>query len=251
MRLSAPSGPRPTSIGRGQGRTLPQSPAGQTGSRNNPLVLSVHKSIPDCLDPWFDTSSSYWPLEEHHYAEVHAVCMSIQTEDPALWSGVFSSSARAVVLSEYRGHCLNYHEDSHSLTQCRHPFRNLSGILKPDLGTLGDDGEAFLRSQERMIRHRRENNSRSNKHNQTKRRRRSGHSRGQHHGQGLQNRQGGDYDTHAERGHQQSNSNHHGGGSTSRASSTPAPASGVRYGASHDPGGNPNGRQPGIFRAGN
>ena len=44
-------GPRPASNGRGQGRTLPQSSAWKTGSRNNPLVMNVHKSIPDCLDP--------------------------------------------------------------------------------------------------------------------------------------------------------------------------------------------------------
>jgi len=195
------------------------------------------------------TASNCWPLEEHHYAEVHAVCMSIQTEDPPLWSGLLSSSARAAALSENRGRCLNCHEDKHSLRQCRHPFLNLSGILNPDLGTLGDDGEAFRRWQERMIRHRRENNSRPNKYNQKKHRRRPGPSRGQHHGQGQQHRQGDGYNTHAARGHQQSHPGHH-GGSTAPASSAPAPVSGVRYGASHTSGGNPNGRQPGTFRTG-
>ena len=66
--------------------------------------MNVNKSIPDCLDPWLRTSSDYWPLDEHHYIEVHAVCMSIRTEDPTLWSGLFSSSARAAALGETRGH---------------------------------------------------------------------------------------------------------------------------------------------------
>ena len=74
VRLSAPSGPRPAGNGRGQGRTPSQSPAWQTGSRNNPVVVNVSKSILDCTVPWLDTSPNYWPLDEHHYAEVLAVC---------------------------------------------------------------------------------------------------------------------------------------------------------------------------------
>ena len=205
VRSSAPSRPRPASNGPGQGRTLPQSPAWQTGSHNNKLVMNVNKSTPD---PWLDASSNCWVPEEHHYAEVHAVCVSVQTDDPPLWSGLLSSPVRAADLSENRGHCLNLHEDSHSLRQCRHPFRNPSNILDPDLGTLVNDGEAFRRWQERMIGHRRENNSRSNTHNQKEHKRRFGHLRGQHHPQVQQNRQSDDYDAHAERGHQQSNSGH-------------------------------------------
>ena len=34
------------------------------GSRNNSLAMNVNKSIPDCLDPWLDTSSNCWPLDE-------------------------------------------------------------------------------------------------------------------------------------------------------------------------------------------
>ena len=85
---------------RGQGRTLPQLPSWQTGSRNNPLELNVNVYIPDCLDSWLDTSSNCRPLEEHQYAEVHAVYTSIQTEDFPLWSGLNSSSARTAALSE-------------------------------------------------------------------------------------------------------------------------------------------------------
>ena len=51
-----------------------------------------------------------------------------------------------------------------------------------------------------------------------------------------------DYNTRAKQEYQQSNSDHHGGGPTTTASSPPAPASGIRYGALHNPGENPNGR---------
>ena len=85
-------------------------------------------------------------------------------------TSLLSWSARAAVRSENRGNCLMCHEDTHSLIQCRHPFRNRSGIfLNPDLGTLGDDDEAYRRWQERMIRPRRKNrSSRSNKQNNPK-----------------------------------------------------------------------------------
>ena len=112
--------------------------------------MNVTKSIPDCLDPWLDTFSNCWSLEEHHYADVHAVCMNTQIQNPPLCSGILSSSARAATVSENQGNCLNCHETSHSLRQCRHPFRNLSGVLNPDLGTVGDDGETFCRWQELM-----------------------------------------------------------------------------------------------------
>ena len=126
-----------------RGWTLLQLPACKTGSRNHPLVRDVNQSIPDCLVLWLDTSFNCWPLGKHHYSEIHAVCMSIQTEGPPLWSGLLSSPARATALCEYRGHCLTCHEDSNSLRQCRHPFPKLSGILNPDLGTFGLDREGF------------------------------------------------------------------------------------------------------------
>ena len=96
------------------------------------------------------------PLDEHHHAEVHAVCSSIQTDDPPLWSGLLTPTARAAALRENRGHCLNLHEDTYSLKQCRHPVIHARGCLSPDLGQLGDGGEAYRRWQVRMIRYRRE-----------------------------------------------------------------------------------------------
>ena len=89
------------------------------------------------------------PLEEHHYAEVFAVCASFETDDPPLWSALLSPSARAAALRENRGHYLNYHEDTHSFRNCRHPFINASGCLNADLGQLGDD-DAYRRWQARM-----------------------------------------------------------------------------------------------------
>ena len=150
-RSSAPSAPRPAGNGRSQGRTPSQSPAWQTGSLNNPFVINVSKSIPDCIDPWLDTSSNCWPLDEHRYAEVFAVCSSIQIDDPPLRSGLLTLTARATALPENRGQYLNYHSDTHPLKQCRHPFINASGCLNPDPGQLGDDGEAYCRWQARII----------------------------------------------------------------------------------------------------
>ena len=57
VRSSAPSGPRPAGNGRGQDRTLFQSPAWQTGLRNNLVVANINKTIPGCTDPWLDISS--------------------------------------------------------------------------------------------------------------------------------------------------------------------------------------------------
>ena len=118
--------------------------------------MNVSKSIPDCLDPWLDTSSNCWPLDETPLRRIsRCLHVPIQTDDPPLWDGQLSSSARVAALSETQEHCLNCHKDTHSLKQCRHPFQNLVGIFNPDLGTLGDDGEAYRRSDERMLRHRR------------------------------------------------------------------------------------------------
>ena len=55
--------------------------------------MNVSKSIPNCTDPWTDTSSNCWPLDEHHFAEVFAVCPSIQNDDPPLWSGLLTPLA--------------------------------------------------------------------------------------------------------------------------------------------------------------
>ena len=71
VRSSAPSGPRPACHGRSHGRVPSQTPSWQTGSCNNPVVMSVN----DPTDPWTDNTSKCWPLEEHHHAVVFAVCV--------------------------------------------------------------------------------------------------------------------------------------------------------------------------------
>ena len=82
VRSSAPSGLLLAGNGRAQSQTPSQSPAWQTESLNNPVVMNVTKSTPDYTDPWLDTSSNFWPQDENHfvYAGVIAVCSSIQTE---------------------------------------------------------------------------------------------------------------------------------------------------------------------------
>ena len=119
-----PSGSRPAGHGRGQGRVPSQTPSWQTASSHNPVVMSIN----DRNDPWLDQTSNCWPLEEQHYAEVFAVSASFKTDDPPLWSGLLSPSARAGALRDNRGHCLNCHEDTHPF----HPFINASGCLNPE-----------------------------------------------------------------------------------------------------------------------
>ena len=131
--------------------------------------------------PWTDNTSKCWPLEEHQYAEVFAVCASFETGDPPLWSALLSPSARAAALRENRGHCLNCHEDTHSFRNCRHPFINASGCLNPELGQLGDD-DAYRRWQARMTSYRCDGRS-SRAHTKKNRHNRSGQTRGFHQGQ--------------------------------------------------------------------
>ena len=176
------------------------------------------------------------PLEEHHYAEVFAVCASFETDDPPLWSALLSPSARAAALRENRGHCLNCHEDTHSFRNCRHPFINASGCLNPELGQLGDD-DAYRRWQARMTSYRRDGTS-SRAHTKKNRRNRSGENHDQ-------------VNSHSGNPGNPYTSGHHGGVPPSPTSSSPAAAPGMRLGAGHNPSGNPNARQPGTFRTGN
>ena len=78
--------------------------------------MNANKSTPDGIDPWLSTSFNCWPLDEHHYAEIFAVCSSIQTDDPPLRSGVLTPTTRAAALRENGGPCLNCRKDPHSLS---------------------------------------------------------------------------------------------------------------------------------------
>ena len=136
---------------------------------------------------------------------------------------------------------MNCHEDAHSLRQCRQSFINASGCLNQDLGQLGDGGGAYRRQQQRMNRYRREEkSSRSNKKPHKQNRSHRGDPRGQHQGHDQAFTHNDGFNTHAENGNQQSGPGHHGGVRPSPASSSVAPSPGVRYGASHNPGGTSN-----------
>ena len=94
---------------------------------------------------------------------------------PPVWSGLLSPSTRAAALRESRGRCLNCHEDTHSLRNCRYPFINASDCFNPELGQHGDD-DAYRRWQARMTSYHRDGKS-SRAYNHTENRRnRSGES---------------------------------------------------------------------------
>ena len=134
VRSSAPSTFRPAGNGRGQGWTTSQSPAWQTWARNSPLDINVDKSIPDCTDPWLDTSSNCWPLDEHHHAEV-----LYPDQRPS-----FVEWPTYAALRENRGHRLPRRR---ALTQTLYTLFHQRERLfvNPDLGQLGDDGDAYRR----------------------------------------------------------------------------------------------------------
>ena len=159
-----------------------QTPQWHSGSSNNPVVMSVN----DPTDPWTDHTFKCWPLEEHHYAEVFAVCASFKTDDPPLWNALLSPSARAAALQKNGGNCLNCHEDTHSFRNCKHPFINASSCLNPELGQLGDD-DCYRRWQAFMTSYRRDGKS-YRAHSKKNRRNRSRQTRGYHqdHGPGKQ-----------------------------------------------------------------
>ena len=235
MRSSAPSGPRPVGHGRGQGRVPSQTLSWQTGSSNNPIVMSVN----DSTDPWTDKTSKCWPLEEHHYAEVFAVCASFETDDPPLWSALLSPSARTAALRENRRHLPKLPRRHALCPKQQTPFINASGCLNPELGQLGDD-DAYRPCQARMTSYRRDGAS-SRAHTKKNRRNRSGQTRRFHQDQDQVKRHSGNQHT----------SDYHGGVPPSPASSAPAVTPGMRLGANHNPSGQPNARQPGTFRTGN
>ena len=154
VRSSAPAGPWPAGHVRGRGRMPSQTPSWQTGSSNNPIVMSVN----DPTDPSTHHTSKCLPLEEHHYTELFAVCAPIETDDSPPWSALLSPSTRAAVLPENRRYWLNFHEDTYSFRNCRRPFINGSGCLNPELGQLGDE-YAYKRWHARITSHRRDGTS--------------------------------------------------------------------------------------------
>ena len=92
----------PADHGRGQGRVPSQSLLWQTGSSHHPTAMPID----DLSHPLLDQTSNCWSLEEHHYGDFCAVGASFKTDDPPLWSGLLSPSARADALRENRGLCL-------------------------------------------------------------------------------------------------------------------------------------------------
>ena len=142
--------PGPPVMGAARTKCLSQSLSCQTGSSHNLLVMLIN----DPSGPWLDQTSMCWPLGEHNDAEVFTVSVLFKTDDPSLWSGLLSPSARAAAFRENRGLCINCHEENNSFRHCRHSFINASGCLNPELGQLDHD-DAYRRWQSRMTSYRR------------------------------------------------------------------------------------------------
>ena len=81
------------------------------------------------------------------------------TNDPTLWTSLLSPDARAQPFRNNKGRCLNCHGIDHSFRACAQHFLNRSGCLNPQLGQLGDNGDACRRWQQRMRSHRIRGNS--------------------------------------------------------------------------------------------
>ena len=261
--FSASSSASPAARGHGQGRAPLQSSAWATGSKRNPVIMNVSDASNNVDDPWATSSSySHWPLA--HCDEVCAVSGSFTTDDPPLWSGLLSPPARAAALRENQGRCLNCHETSHSFKQCQHPFINASGCINPELGQLGDNGDAYRRWQDRMLRYRRGNKIGGGAGNGSRKGRR--HRSGRQHGNGNSrndySHNSGRRSQDARSGHTQQHSDSGYGQHTNSSALTvhhsappsPAPSGNnpaMRLGASYTTNDNPNARQPGTFRSGN
>ena len=194
--------------------------------------------IDNSSDPWVDHTSNCWLLEKHHHPKCFAVKASFKTNDPPRWSGLLSP--RADALRENRGLGLNCHENNHSFKHCRHPFTTASACLNPELSQLGDDDAHRHRQTRRVFYHRDDKSSRPNNHKKN-RRHLPGQSRGYHQDHGH-------VYCHNDTTY---TSDHHDGILRSTASSAPASAPRMRFGAAHHPGENTLARQPGTFRTGN
>ena len=150
-------------------------------------------------------------------------------------------------------------EVTHGVRDCPQDFINVSGVLNPELGTLNDGGDAFVRWQARMRSHRRgnhENNVAARRQGKQMRGKNQGGNR-RHSGNNTHQNHGG-YNTHRESA--QSNSYR----PTLALTSSPHPtynlqrnvgsasteADGMRHSANQASSDNPNGRKPGTFRNG-
>ena len=93
-----------------------------------------------------------------------------------------TTRALQAALRYNQGHCLNCHDTWHSFKRCKHPFTKASRGIDPELGQLGDNGDAYRRWQIRMLSYRRGNETGGAGNSFRKgRRHRSGRQQGQGH----------------------------------------------------------------------
>ena len=146
---------------RSQSRSAAPPPlTGRVGGSCNPVVLSVDQ-VDHHDSEAFSGSTTYnhWPADSAHWDTVYQVSASFNTDGPPLWTQLVSPEARAQAFRDNKGRCLNCHGTDHSFKHCPQAFINGSGCLNPQLGQLGDNGDAYRRWQQRMRSHRRRDNS--------------------------------------------------------------------------------------------
>ena len=274
---------QPHAGNRSQSRSAaPPSRSGPVGSSRNPVVMSVAHADHYDSDP-FSHNYNHWPTDPSDWETVFQVSESFQNNDPSLWTPLVTPEERAQAFRDNKGRCLNCHGTNRSFKHCVNAFINVSGCLNPQLGQLGDNGDAYRRWQQRMRSHRRRDHSvggGNTRSSSTSDRRRNS----SRHNDNSRNRNNHGGNTHApsrnySRNNGQGDYQHgppHNNGNTAplqlgqdaRNTGTapqsltvyqpnngtpPAPASAggtpsVRHGGSNN--GNPNARQPGVFRSG-
>ena len=157
----------------------------------------------------------------------------------SLWTPLLTEDARRNACVQYRGRCCNCGCTDHSLRWCPLPFKNVFSLLNPEFATLDPDGSMFEMWKRKMRNWRRKGPQR--KHPGNGKRHTSDNAPVRSHHSGHPPAPPGN----AAEAPPASSAT----APPAPAPSAPAPAAAtMRFGATHNPNGNPNARQPGTFR---
>lgn len=144
LSLRSSSGGSRSSTRSSRGAYASASPSG--------YVMNVQ---PHVASDVFDQYYAAWPLgSDEHWETVFNVSENFHNQFlPPLWTPLTSRQDRERAFREHNDHCLNCGGTSHSMRNCTEPFKNVSGILNPELGLLNDKDDAFQAWLQRMRSH--------------------------------------------------------------------------------------------------